>query len=111
MSARVGAWRRGRRGQGDCGGRVHRVVHGQDQTGAPDGHVLLPRGQVVVQSLVQQAGAGGTVPADGARAAGVRADGDVGEHGAHAGVVQDEVGVVVVELTFVLRREDGEEGM
>lgn len=112
VSARVGAWRRGRRGQGDRGGRVHRLVHGQDQTGAPDGHVLLPRGQIVVQSLVQQAApsasTGGAVPADGARAAGVRTDGHVREHGAHAGVVQDEVGVVVVELTFVLRREDGE---
>lgn len=112
VSARVGAWRRGWRGQGDRGGWVHRLVHGQDQTGAPDGYVLLPRGQIVVQSLVQQAapgaGAGGAVPADGARATGVRADGHVCEHGAHAGVVQDEVGVVVVELTFVLRCEDGE---
>lgn len=111
VSARVGVWRGRRRGQGDCGRQVHRVVHGQDQTGAPDGHVVFRRGQLVVQSFVEQAapgaGGGGAVTADGAGAGGVRADGDICVHGAHAGVVQDEVGVVVVELTLILRREDG----
>lgn len=108
VSAGVRVWRGRRRGQGDCGGQVHRVVHGQHQPGAPDGHIVFCRGQIVVHSLVEGAtpGAGGALTVDGVRAAGVRADGDVRVHGAHAGVVQDEVGIVVVELTFILRRKD-----
>lgn len=106
VSARVGVWRGRRRGQGDRGGRLHRVVHGQDQAGAPDGHVVFRRGQVALQAFIEQAG-GGALAVLGAWAAGVRADGDVCVHGADAGVVQDEVRILVVELTFVLRREDG----
>lgn len=108
VSARVRVGRGRRRGQGDCGGQVHRVVHGQDQAGAPDGHLVFSRGKVMVQPFVEQsapgAGGRGAVTADGAGAAGIRADGDVRVHGADAGVVQDEVGVIVVELTFVLGR-------
>lgn len=115
VSARLGARRGRRRGQGDGGGQVRRVVHGQDQAGAPDGHLLLGRGQVLVQPLVPPAapgaGRGGALPVDGAGAGGVGADGDVGVHGAHAGVVQDEVGVVVVQLTFILKGAKASEGL
>lgn len=104
MPAWVGAWRRGRRRQRDGGGRIQGVVHGQDQPRAPDGHLLLRQAQVVVLVGGAHAGAGGgrALAVDGARAAGIRADGDVGVHGAHAGVVQDEVRVVVVQLAFIL---------
>jgi len=53
----------------------------------------------VVQTVVRGPCAGGAV--DGAAGC-VHADGDVGVHGVHAGIVQDEVRVVVVEPAFVL---------
>lgn len=52
-------------------------------------------------------GGGGAlaIGAVGSRHAG--ADGDVGIYGAHVGIVQDEVRVVVMELTFILMRKSG----
>lgn len=104
MPAWVGVGRGGRRWQRDGGRRIHWVVHGEDQAGAPDRHFVFRQAELVV--LVgrtdARAGGGGALPVDGAGARGVCADGDVGVHGADAGVVQDEVRVVVVQLTFVL---------
>lgn len=109
MAARVGARWRGRRGQGDGGGGLHGVVHGQDQAGAPDCHFVFRQSELVIHAFVERAspraGGGGALAVDGAGSRGVRGDGDVGVHGAHAAVVQ--VGVVVVELTFILARGDG----
>lgn len=106
MPARVRAWRGGRRRQGDGGWRLHRVVHGQDQPGASDCDLMFSQGELVIQALVGRAppgaGSGSTLAVDGAGAVRVCADGDVGVHGAHAGVVQDEVGVILVELAFIL---------
>lgn len=104
VSAWVGAWRRGRRRQRDGNGRVQGVVHGKHQPRAPNGHLVLGQAQIMVLVGGAHAGAGGgrALAVDGAGAAGVRADGDVSVHGAHAGVVHDEVRVVIVELAFVL---------
>lgn len=108
VPAWFGARRGRRRGQGDGGGGLRGVVRGQDQARAADRHLVLHRGELVVQAFVRMAPAGvGALGVDGAGAGRVRADRDVGVHGADAGVVQDEVGVVVVELAFVLRT-DGE---
>lgn len=94
----VGAGRGGRRWQRDSGRQIRWVVHGEDQTGAPDRHLVFRQAELVV--LVRRtdagAGGGGALPVDGAGARGVCADGDVGVHGADTGVVQDEVRVVVV---------------
>lgn len=109
VPARFRARRGGGRRQGDRGRGLHGVVHGQDQARSPDRHLVLRQGELVIQAFVERApapGAGGTLRVDGAGPGGVRADGDVGVHGAHAGVVQDEVGVVVMELTFILGRRD-----
>lgn len=107
VPARVGAGRGGRRRQGDGDRGLDRVIHGQDQAGAPDCHLVLRQGELVIQSFVERAspgaGGGGALAVDGAWSGRIRADCDVGIHGAHAGVVQDEVRVVVVERAFVLR--------
>lgn len=66
--------------------------------------------QTLIRRAAPGAGGGGTLAVDGVGPRGVRADGDVGVHGAHAGIVQDEVGVVVVELTFILVRGKGKGG-
>lgn len=95
-----GRWRRQRHG----GRGIRWVVHGEDQAGAPDRHFVFRQAKLVV--LVgctdTRAGGGGSLPVDGAGARGVCADSDVGVHGADAGVVQDEVRVVVMQLAFVL---------
>lgn len=107
VPARVGAGRGGRRRQGDGGRGLDRVIHGQNQAGAPDCHFVFRQGELVIQSFIKRtypgAGSGGALAVDGAGSGRVCADCDVGVHGAHAGVVQDEVRVVVVELAFVLR--------
>lgn len=114
MPARVGARRGGWRGQGDSGRGLHWVIHGQDQAGAPDRHLVFRQGKLMIQSFVRwaatSAGGGGALAVDGAGSGGVRADGDVGVHGAHVSIVQDEVGVVVMELTFVLVSGNGKRG-
>lgn len=110
LSARIRVWRRQRRGQSDCSREVHRVIHGQDQAGAPDCHLMFHRRELLVQSFVKQAdpGAcgGGAVAVDGAGASVVGADSDVGVQGAHTGVIQDKVRIIIVELTFILRCGD-----
>lgn len=97
-----GGWGR----QGDSGLRVHWVIHGQDQTGAPDRHFIFRQGELVIQAFIRRtpasAGSGGALSVDGARSGRVCADGDIGVHGAHTRIVQDEVRLIVVELTFVL---------
>lgn len=99
----------GRRWEGDGGGGLRGVVHGQNETRAADGHVVLGQAELVSQALVKRAppAAGcGAFGVEGARAGLVGADGDVGVHGAHAGIVQDEVGVVV-KLLFILVSGEG----
>lgn len=91
VSARVGPRRGGRRRQGDGGRRLHGIIHGQDQAGAPDSNFVFRQGQLVIQTLIGRAApgtrGGGALAVDGVRPRGVGADGDVGVHGAHAGVV------------------------
>lgn len=104
VPARVGAWWGRRRGQGDCDWGLDWVIHGQDQAGAPDRYFVFCQCEFVIHTFIRWAapGAGRTLVVDGVGSGGVRADSDVGIHGAHAGIVQDEVRVVVAELTFVL---------
>lgn len=95
----------------DSSGGFHRVVHRQDEARAVDRHaVLLCHGEPVSQTFVERAspgaGCGEAFGVDGARAGRVRADGDVGVHGAHVGVVQNEVGIVM-KLLFVLVSGEG----
>lgn len=101
----------GRRREGDGGGGLRRVVHRQNEARAADCHVVLGQDELVSQAVVKRAspGAGrGALGVDGAGAGLVGADGDVGVHGAHAGIVQNEVGVVV-KLLFVLVSGEGKE--
>lgn len=102
MPARVGAWWGGRGRQGDSGWRVHWVIHGQDQAGAADRHFIFRQGELVIQAFIRRTPTGGALAVDGAGSGRVCADCDVGVHGAHAGIVKDEVRVIVMELTFVL---------
>lgn len=99
---------RGWRRQGDGGRRIRRVVHGQDQAGAPDCHLLFRQGEVVIQPFVGRAAPGRAFAVDSVGSGGVRADSDVRVHGAHGGVVQDEVRILVVERTFILWRSNRE---
>lgn len=101
VPARVGAWWGGRRGQGDSGRVLHWIIHGQDQTGPPDRHFVFRQGEVVIQTFVRRA-TRGVLAVDGAGSGCVCADGDVSVHGAHVGVIQDEVRVVIVKLPFIL---------
>lgn len=112
--ARGGGWWR----QGDGSRGLHGVIHGQDQPRSPDRHFVFCHGELVIQTFIERtyttpgAGGRGVLGVDGAGSGRVRADGDVGVHGAHAGIVQDEVRVVVMELTFILasgKRRGGRE--
>lgn len=62
----------------------------------------------MIQTFITQAApgavGGGSIAVDGVGSRCVCADGDIGIHGAHVGIVQDEVRVIVVELTFILVR-------
>lgn len=103
---------RGWRWERDSSGGFHRVVHRQDEARAADRHVVLRQGELVSQTVAERAspgaGCGEAFGVDGAGAGRVCADGDVGVHGAHAGVVQNEVGVVMKPL-FILVRAKGRE--
>lgn len=74
---------------------------------------MLSQSEVVIETLVERvasrAGGGGALGVDGAGARCIRADSDVSVHGAHVGIVQDEVGVIIVELTFILVSEEGKD--
>lgn len=102
VSTGVRFGRGGRRGQGDRGGGVQGVVHGQDQPRASDGDLVFGQSELVVQAVVMETSPGaGAFAVDGARAGGVRAHCDVCEHRTDAGIVQNEV-IVVMELALVL---------
>lgn len=97
-------WRGGWRWEGDGARRLCRVVHRQNEACAADGHVLICQGELLVQTFVELASSGrkGVLVVDGARAGGVGGHRDVGVHGAHAGVVHDEIRIIVMKLAFVL---------
>ena len=107
VSARFGAWRGRRRREGDGGRRLGCVIHWQDEARAADGHVVFR--QLVIQTFVELSfpGCGGALGVDGAGSGRIRADGDVGVQGAHVGIVGDDVGVVVMELPFILVSGEG----
>lgn len=102
MPVRFGEWGRGRRWEGDGCWGLQRVVHRQDKPRAADRHVSLRRVQLTIPAIFERPGAG-VLGVDGAGPGCVGADGDVGVHGADVGVVQDEVGVIVVKRPFVLK--------
>lgn len=66
--------------------------------------------QTFIGRAAPSAGGGGALTVDGAGSGGIRADGDVSVHGAHAGIIQDEVRIIVVELTFILVCGKGKTG-
>lgn len=107
VPAWVRAWRGGWWGQRDSGRGLHRVIHGQNQAGAPNCHFVFCQGELVIQTFVGwPTPSGGALAVDGVGSRSVRADGDVSEHGAHVGVIQDEVRIIVMELTFILDKEE-----
>lgn len=114
VPARIGVWWGGWWGQGDSGWGLRWVIHGQDQTGAPDCHFMVRQAELVIQTFIRRAtpGAdgGGAFAVDGVGSRRICVDGDVGIHGAHVGIVQDEVRVIVVELTFILVGREGKGG-
>lgn len=111
VPARVRVWWGRWGGQGDSGWRVHWVIHGQDQAGAADCHFIFCQGKLVIQAFISwtpgSAGGGGAFAVDGAGPRRICADGDIGIHGAHTGIVQDEVRLIIMELTFILVYREG----
>lgn len=64
----------------------------------------------MIQTFISSgASGGGAFAVDRTGSGGVCADSDVGVHGAHVGIIQDEVRVVIMELTFILIREKWKE--
>lgn len=114
VPTRIGVWWRGGWRQGDSGWRLRWVIHRQDQTGAPDCHFVVPQAELVIQTFIRRAApsavGGGTFAVDDVRSRRIRVDGDVGVHGAHVGVVQDEVRVIVMERTLILVGREGKGG-
>lgn len=100
VSVRIRVWWGGWRGQGDGSWGLHRVVHGQNQSSAPDHQFVFTQSELLIQTVIRWAApsatSGGALAVDGAGTGCIRADGDVSVHRAHVSIVQDEVRVIIM---------------